>query len=341
MELQAHRTLPAGLHAGAPLTTVAPVSRGFELMAPELVAVERTLAELLQSSVPAVERISRYLVEAGGKRLRPLLTGLCARAAGHDGPLARLMCVGELMHLGSLLHDDVVDDGMERRGRKTAHRVYGNPGVILTGDFCLARSMWLAAQEGGFTAVSELGHTATLMAEGEVLQLLNAGNLDLDLPTYIEILDKKSAALIAWCAAAGAWNMQQDEIATAMKRFGHEVGIAFQITDDVLDYVGDQRATGKRIGADLAEGKMTLPLIFAMERVPGLRETLAQGPLPAAIQPEVLAAVRSSGAPDDALAEARSRVEAALASLDAARLPDTPWRDAVVGLAHHLVERAA
>jgi octaprenyl-diphosphate synthase len=312
MDLQAHRTLPAGLHAGAPLTTVAPVSRGFELMAPELVAVERTLGELLHSSVPAVERISRYLVEAGGKRLRPLLTGLCARAAGHDGPLPRLMCVGELMHLGSLLHDDVVDDGMERRGRKTAHRVYGNPGVILTGDFCLARSMWLAAQEGGFTAVSELGHTATLMAEGEVLQLLNAGNLDLDLPTYIEILDKKSAALIA-----------------------------FQITDDVLDYVGDQRATGKRIGADLAEGKMTLPLIFAMERVPGLRETLAQGPLPAAVQPEVLAAVRSSGAPEDALAEARSRVEAALASLDAARLPDTPWRDAVVGLAHHLVERAA
>jgi octaprenyl-diphosphate synthase len=251
------------------------------------------------------------------------------------------MCVGELMHLGSLLHDDVVDDGQERRGRPTAQRVYGNPGVILTGDFCLARSIWLAADEGGFRAVGELGRTATLMAEGEVLQLQNAGNLDLDLPTYLDILDRKSAALIAWCAAAGAWSLGQDTVADGLYRFGRAIGVAFQITDDVLDYVGDMRVTGKRRGQDLSEGKVTLPLVLAMERVPELRRRLKNGPPSPERIPALVEEVRQSGAADDALEDARQRVQAGITALDDAGLPDTPWKEALVGLAHHLVERVS
>ncbi len=339
--MQAVRHRPTGLHAGAPLSRISPLARSFELVGPEMAEVEHELHRLLASNVPAVPAIGGYLVDAGGKRLRPLLTGLAARAAGHDGPITRLMCVGELMHLGSLLHDDVVDDGQERRGRPTAQRVYGNPGVILTGDFCLARSIWLAADEGGFRAVGELGRTATLMAEGEVLQLQNAGNLDLDLPTYLDILDRKSAALIAWCAAAGAWSLGQDTVADGLYRFGRAIGVAFQITDDVLDYVGDMRVTGKRRGQDLSEGKVTLPLVLAMERVPELRRRLKNGPPSPERIPALVEEVRQSGAADDALEDARQRVQAGITALDDAGLPDTPWKEALVGLAHHLVERVS
>ena len=223
------------------------------------------------------------------------------------------------------------------RGRPAAQRVFGNPAVILTGDFCLARSVLLAAEEGGFRAVTELGRTVTAMAEGEVLQLLNAGNLDMDLDTYLEVVDKKSAALIAWCAAAGAWAAGDDVAADALHRFGHEVGIAFQVTDDVLDYVGEMRMTGKRRGQDLAEGKMTLPMVLAMQHSPELRERLRKGnPSPERI-PALIADVRATGACDQALAFARERVHSGIAALDP--LPEGPYKDGLLYLAHHLVER--
>ncbi|MCB9779676.1 MAG: polyprenyl synthetase family protein [Alphaproteobacteria bacterium] len=343
------RTAPAGLHGRAHPGTVSEpavsasepltgdVRSVFALAADDLVAAEAQLAGMLDSVVPAVNEIGRHLVDAGGKRLRPLLTALGARAVGVEGDISRLMCVGELLHVGSLLHDDVVDDGHERRGRPAAQRIYGNPAAVLTGDFCLARSVVLAAEEGGARAVTELGHTVTAMSEGELVQLLNAGNLDLDLATYMDVVDKKSAALISWCAAAGAWKVGDDVAAAALQRYGHEVGIAFQITDDVLDYVGEMRLTGKRRGQDLAERKLTLPLVIAFQRVPELRGKLAKGaPSPERI-PAIIADVRSSGACDEALAVARRRVTDGIAALDV--LPPSPWRDGLVTLAGYLVER--
>lgn len=322
-----------GLHAGAPLSRVRGPADAFALVAPELGAAEARLRDLVASEVDVVAAIGGYLADAGGKRLRPLLTALGARAAGFDGPLPGLMCVGELIHLGSLLHDDVVDDGDVRRGKPAAHRVYGNAAVILTGDFCLARAVLLAATDGGERAVTALAEAVTNMAEGEVLQLQRAGNLDTTMPQYLEMIDKKSAALIAWCASAGAMAARDAALADALGRFGRGVGVAFQITDDVLDYGGP---TGKPPGQDLRERKLTLPLLYAMERVPGLRARVEASDADVDV---LMGEVRACGALDDALAEARRRVAEAVGALDA--LAPSVWRDALTALGWHLVDRAS
>ncbi|MFZ5476724.1 MAG: polyprenyl synthetase family protein, partial [Myxococcota bacterium] len=321
-----------GLHAGAPLSRVEGPADAFALAAGEMRAAEERLRSLVASEVDVVHAIGAYLAESGGKRLRPLLTALGAGAVGFAGDVAGLMCVGEMIHLGSLLHDDVVDEGDVRRGRPAAQRVYGNAGVILTGDFCLARAVLLAATSGGHGAVTALAEAVTAMAEGEVLQLQRAGNLDTTLAEYVETVDKKSAALIAWCAQAGALAAGDAPAATALARFGRQVGVAFQITDDVLDYA---EGTGKPPGQDLREKKLTLPLLYAMERVPGLRARVEAGEDVASL----MAAVRECGALDDALAEARRRVGDAVAALDA--LPDSVHKEALVVLGWHLVERVS
>lgn len=324
------RSRGVGLDGGAPLTRVQTLSDAMALVAADLQRAELRLAELVDSEVAVVGAIGSYLTASGGKRLRPLLTALGAGAVGHAASPG-LLCVGEMIHLGSLLHDDVVDEADERRGRAAAHRLYGNAGVILTGDFCLARAVLLAATDGGHTAVTRLAEAVTAMAEGEVLQLQRAGNLSTSRADYLETIDKKSAALIAWCAAAGAHACGAEAEAAALARYGREVGVAFQITDDVLDY---QPGTGKPVGQDLREKKLTLPLLLAMGRVPGLRARVEAGEDVAGL----CASVRECGALDDALAEARARVDAAVALLDV--LPAGPHRDALVFLGRHLVERA-
>ncbi len=328
------RYAAAGLHAGAPLTRVEGLSDVLALVADDLAAAERRLAELVSSHVPVVAGIGDYLRAAGGKRLRPMLTALGAHAVGHAGPVAGLMCVGELIHLGSLLHDDVVDDATTRRGLPAAQLVYSNPAVILTGDFCLARAVLLAATDGGHAAVTALADAVTRMAEGEVMQLQRAGKLDTSLDDYLETIDKKSAALIAWCAAAGAYATGDAALADALGRFGRGVGVAFQITDDVLDYLP---GTGKTPGQDLRERKLTLPLLLATERVAGLRARV-EGATDADV-PALVEVVRASGALDAALADARARVRTSVRALDV--VPASPWKDALVVLGRHLVERAS
>jgi octaprenyl-diphosphate synthase len=339
MDIQAHRSEPTGLHAGAPRTHVQPAEAAFSLVAEELVQAESILHVELAHTIPAVAEIGCYLASAGGKRMRPLLTALGARAAGHSGEIARLMTVGEMVHLGSLLHDDVVDEGAERRGKAAAHRVYGNPAVILTGDSCVSRGLLIAAEEAGIHAVTGLARTVSAMSEGEVTQLLNAGNLDVGLPTYLEIIDKKSASLIAWCAAAGAWAIDEPARAEALGAFGRCVGIAFQVTDDVLDYTGEKRFTGKRRGADLAQRKLTLPLLLALERVPTLRARLSAKAMSPERIPALIKEVTDCGATTDALAMARERVDEGLMALGT--LPESPARDALASLAHHMIERVA
>jgi octaprenyl-diphosphate synthase len=249
---------------------------------------------------------------------------------GHDG--TGLLCVGELIHLGSLLHDDVVDNGDTRRGQPSAHRIYGNAAVILTGDFCLARAVLLAAEDGGHEAVTALAAAVTAMAEGEVLQLQRAGDLGTTLGEYLEMVEKKSAALIGWCAAAGALAQGEARSAAVLRAYGRAVGVAFQITDDVLDYGGP---TGKPPGQDLRERKLTLPLVYAMERIPGLRARVEAGGEIEGLMHEI----RASGALAAALAEASGRVEAAIVGLEA--LPASPYREALATLGRYLVERTS
>jgi octaprenyl-diphosphate synthase len=337
MQNQASRHTASGLHAGAPHTLIGDVGDIFALVADELIATETQLHDELAMTIPAVAEIGHYLAKSGGKRFRPMLTALGAKAVGFEGSTPHLCAIGELLHLGSLLHDDVVDDGQERRGKKAAQRVYGNPAVILTGDYCVARGLLLAAEHGGLQAVTKLAWTVTAMSEGEVTQLLNRGNMDLDIETYMDIVYKKSATLIAWCAAAGAWATEDTRAAEALYTYGLSVGTAFQITDDVLDYTGEKATTGKRRGQDLAERKITLPLLIAMDRVDGLRQRLAVGdPSPERI-PALLKTVQDSGATHEALGRAKALVDEGLCALEV--LPDSTHRAGLIQLAHHLVDR--
>ncbi len=331
------RDAPAGLAAGARLTRIEGPADALALVAADLADAEEMLRELVISDVAEIPEVTRYLLDAGGKRLRPALTGLARLALGIERPMVRLMCTGELLHLGSLLHDDVVDEGEVRRGKPTAHRLYGAPVAVLTGDYCLARAVLLAAEEGGFRAVTELGRTVTLMAEGEVLQLKRAHDLATDREGHMEVVDRKSAALIGWCTAAPAWATGDDVAAAALARFGRGVGRAFQLTDDVLDF---RAGTGKEVGADLRERKVTLPLILAMERDVALRRRLADpAPIEEEELPLLVERVRASGALEATLATARRYVEEAIQALGS--LPAGVGRDALVALGRYLVERSS
>ena len=328
------RREPAGVRAGAKGTRVDGPASALGLVAAELVEAEALLRELIQTDVAAVPAVAGYLVDAGGKRLRPALTALGSRAVGGDKPVGRLMCVGEMLHLGSLLHDDVVDDGEMRRGRPAAHRQFGNAVTVLAGDFCLAKAVSLAAEEGGFAAVHALGKTITAMAEGEVLQLQRAGDLSTTVEQYLDVVARKSAALIAWCVAAPAWANERPDLALPLEAFGHEVGVAFQITDDVLDYA---TGTGKSRGADLRERKVTLPLLLAMERIDDLRGRLERAPPTDEELEGLIEEVTACGALGDALTEARDRAERAIEALDV--FDQNEGTEALATLAHYLVDR--
>lgn len=337
---EARRPAPSGRQAGISRAHVdgskASAAQALTLVAGELATAEATLRAMVGSDVGAVPAIASYLVDSGGKRLRPAITALGARAVGLDPVPVRLMCAGELIHLGSLLHDDVVDQGDVRRGRPAAHVVYGNAVSVLTGDFCVARALLAACEDGGSATASALARTVAEMAEGEVMQLQRAGDLDNTLETYLGIIDRKSASLIAWCASAGALTTGDQRAAEALATFGRGIGRAFQITDDVLDY---RTTTDKLPGADLKERKVTLPLLYALERIDGLRERLRQGaPTPGELSP-LLVRIRASGALEAALSDARAYADTSLAALLA--LPPSPWRDALESLGAAVVERTS
>lgn len=330
----AGRAEPAGLAAGAPLSALAGPVGALALVADDLERAEVHLQDLVHSDVAEVPLVGRYLLDAGGKRLRPALTALGARAVGLDRSFDRLMCVGELIHLGSLLHDDVVDDATTRRGLAATHTVYGPATVVLTGDFCLARAVLLAAEEGGHSAVSALARAVTEMAEGEVLQLKRAGDLSCSQADYLDVIDRKSAALIAWCASAGAHAAGDEAAAQALSAYGRAVGRAFQVTDDVLDYATN---TGKAAGADLRERKVTLPLLHAMDADSGIRMVLELERPEGKALTALMDRVRETGALERALDDARRWVDQGLESLQI--LPQSEARDALEVLGAYLVER--
>lgn len=331
----ARRRKPSGLRAGANRSHIRGPRQALALVGDELGACETVLREIVGSDVGAVTEIAHYLTQAGGKRLRPALTALGAAVIGHSDRIEELMSCGELIHLGSLLHDDVVDHADVRRGQPAARLVYGNAVSVLTGDFCVARALLLAAEAGGAEAAVELARTVAEMSEGEVLQLQMAGTLEVDLERYFDIIDRKSASLISWCTSAAA--LGRDEVAAkALREYGRKVGLAFQITDDVLDYASD---TGKLAGADIRERKVTLPLLYAFEAEPALRARLMQGPPTDEELPELIATVRGTGALARAVDVAHSFVDDALVALQS--LPESDARSALEVLAAFLVERTS
>lgn len=254
-----------------------PVQSDFE-------AVNQLIIEQLHSDVELVENIGHYLVESGGKRLRPLLTLLASGALHYTGrEHLKLAAIIEFIHTATLLHDDVVDVSSLRRGRLTANAKWGNAPSVLVGDFLYSRAFQLMVDIGDIDIMRILADTTNTVSEGEVQQLVNAKDPDVGEDAYFQVIHKKTAILFAAAAeTAGVLAQAPAEQRQALHAYGYHIGMAFQLVDDLLDYSGDSESLGKNVGDDLAEGKPTLPLIVAMQRAPAadaavIAESLRQG----------------------------------------------------------------
>ena len=232
----------------------------------DFAAVDAAIIEHLSSQVPMVEKIGQYIIESGGKRLRPLLVLLSARACGYQQQQhITLAAVVEFIHTATLLHDDVVDTSDLRRGKPTANNKWGNSSSVLVGDFLYSRAFQMLVSIGNIDVMGTLSNATNVIAEGEVLQLLNAKNPDVSEADYLHVILGKTAMLFEAASQTGAQMAQaSSEQTEALRRFGRHLGVAFQLIDDLMDYSGDQTSMGKNAGDDLAEGKPTLPLIHAM-----------------------------------------------------------------------------
>jgi octaprenyl-diphosphate synthase len=313
---------------------------------PETLAeLERQLTEATRDAEARLQAAARHLVSAGGKRIRPMVTLLSCGACGGELAAAIPYAVAaELTHSATLLHDDVIDDGPLRRGQPASRVIWGNSVSVLSGDWLLTRSLEIVA--GAPAAPRALGPllaTMRRLVEGEVLQLTFRGTFAATEETYLQVVVGKTASLFGWATAAGGWAAGADGAwPAALSRFGEGIGIAFQLVDDALDYAADQSLLGKKLGADLLEGKSTLPLIRALAAAPGLRERLAllmEGKADGhAVAGEVLEAVRRSGGVEAARALAREHTGRAMAALE--ELPDGPHRRALREAAVSLTERA-
>lgn len=316
-----------------------------DLVEADYQAVNQFVIEQLHSSVPLVENIGHYIVEAGGKRLRPILVLLAARSCGIDNkqhiPLAAVI---EFIHTATLLHDDVVDMSDLRRGRPTVNAEWNNPSSVLVGDFIYSRAFQILVDIGDMRIMEIIADTTNKIAEGEVLQLIAKNNPDASESGYMQVIRNKTAILFQAAAQCGAILAGADSVTEeALKKFGMHLGIAFQLIDDVLDYAGDTEAMGKNIGDDLAEGKPTLPLIHAMQHANEADRQLIttciqkQDISPTALN-TVLEIVRNSSALDYTRARAEHEAEQATASLS--HLSETPYRQALHSMAEFSIARS-
>ncbi len=313
------------------------------LVADDMRAVDRLITDRLRSDVALINQLGAYIVGGGGKRLRPLQVLLAARACGYQGQAhIQLAAVVEFIHTATLLHDDVVDGSELRRGRETANRLWGNEASVLVGDFLYSRAFEMMVEVGSMDVMAVMARTTNTIAEGEVMQLLNVNDPDTTEERYMHVIYCKTATLFEAASRLGAILSglepePQERIAT----YGRQLGTAFQLVDDALDYAGDTGATGKNVGDDLAEGKPTMPLIHAMrngtpEQAALIRKAIEHG---GRGQIEgIMDAIENTGAITYTRALAQQAASEAVASLQS--LPDTPYRRAMERLARFSVERA-
>ncbi|MCX7241656.1 MAG: polyprenyl synthetase family protein [Burkholderiales bacterium] len=304
--------------------------------------VDQVIAQRLASGVPLVGNVAQYIIAAGGKRLRPALLLLCCGALGYDGSQRfNMAAVVEFIHTATLLHDDVVDESDLRRGHPTANAKFGNPASVLVGDFLYSRAFQMMVDAQSMRIMQVLADATNIIAEGEVMQLMNMHNAALDEAGYLQVIRSKTAKLFEASARVGAILAGATaELEQACAEYGQALGTAFQVIDDVLDYAGDAMVMGKNLGDDLREGKSTLPLIAAMQRgTAEQRDTIVRaienGDVGAL--PEVIRIVNSTGALDVARAAAHQEAERAIAA--AKRLPSGPHTDCLVQLATQLLDR--
>jgi octaprenyl-diphosphate synthase len=313
-----------------------------ELVSSDMAEVDRVIAKRLDSGVPLVGEVARYIISAGGKRLRPVLLLLTCGALGYTGAQRyNLAAVVEFIHTATLLHDDVVDESTLRRGRPTANEHFGNPASVLVGDFLYSRAFQMMVDADSMRVMQTLANATNVIAEGEVLQLMNMHDASLDEEGYLSVIRSKTAKLFEASARLGAILAgSPTPIETACADYGQALGTAFQVIDDVLDYDGNANEMGKNLGDDLREGKATLPLILAMQlgseaQRQTLREAIETGSV--ARLAEIVTIVRDTGALEAtrnaAASEAQRAIDAAM------QLPDNAYRQAMLVLASQLLNR--
>ena len=314
-----------------------------ELISDESAAVDRLILDRLSSEVALINQLGAYIINSGGKRLRPMIVLLSALAGGYRGEKHILLAaVIEFIHTATLLHDDVVDDSDLRRGRATANELWGNEASVLVGDFLYSRSFEMMVDAGSMRVMDILSHTTNTIAEGEVMQLLNVHEPDITEAQYDRVIRAKTAILFEAAARIGAViSDQSPTVEQALADYGQHLGVAFQLVDDLLDYSSSSETLGKNVGDDLAEGKPTLPLIHAIRHgnerdSEMIREAIRTGGLDHI--EDVIAAIESAGSLT--YTSQRAFAEAELARQALVPIPDSAYKDAMLTLADFSVQRA-
>ncbi len=318
-----------------------------QLIAPDMKRVNEVILDKVRTQTSMITDVATYIISAGGKRIRPSLTLACAQLCGYSGMRhVNLAACVEFIHTATLLHDDVVDESALRRGRPTANEVWSNQSSVLVGDFLFCRSFQLMVEDGSLRVLKILSDAATTISEGEVKQLMVAHCADTDEAAYFEVIESKTAALFAAASQIGAVICDDDEIAAALHAFGYNLGIAFQLVDDALDYTAEADALGKNIGDDLREGKITLPLILAYKAATDdekafLAEAFASAEEEDAPEPDlvrVLAIINRYDGIAQTLARAEDYAEKARAALT--NFAPCPIKTALLDTVDFCVQRA-
>jgi len=312
------------------------------LIARDMAEVDKVISTKLGSDVPLVSQVCEYIISAGGKRLRPALLLLLSNALGYTHPHRHtLAAVVEFIHTATLLHDDVVDESTLRRGRDTANQLFGNAASVLVGDFLYTRAFQMMVEVGQMRVMEILAEATNTIAEGEVLQLMNMHDANLTEDDYLKVIRSKTAKLFeASARLAPVMANAGSDMENICARYGQALGTAFQVIDDILDYEGDAAVLGKNLGDDLREGKVTLPIIFALQRTQGRDRTLLVNAIENASDnnlPEVLSIIQTSGALEDAKHSAWQEANRAVEA--AKELPVNTYSSALIALAASLQHR--
>ncbi|SFM92706.1 polyprenyl synthetase family protein [Thermodesulforhabdus norvegica] len=319
-------------------------NRLYERVKVDLARIEQELRAQVLSSVPLANTVGKYVIESGGKRLRPLLTVLCARLCGYDGDRdVRLALAFEFLHVATLLHDDVIDHAEVRRNRPAANTLWGNQAVVLVGDYLYSKALMLSVEYGDLGIIEVITRAANLMAEGEVLQLQHIGNVDMTEEEYYQVIWRKTAVLMSSACRAGAMLAGATPHEEALLNdYGYHLGMAFQLIDDLLDYSGTVEELGKPVGLDFAEHKATLPFIYALKNaLDGDREKLIEAFSSAEKTAEVFQVVREiverSGGIEYTERKAREHILKAHACLE--KFPESEAKRVLYDLASFVVTR--
>ena len=317
----------------------------FEPVREELLRVEREFTRHLESRVELIPQMGKYVQMSGGKRVRPAVLLMSARLCGHTGDRAVLnAAVVEFIHTATLVHDDIIDGAETRRGRLTAHSRWGSDVTVLLGDYLYIRSMAMALTQDSLDVVRLLCDVTLRMIEGELYQLTKTGDAGITEDEHLEIIRRKTAFLFSGCAEIGAvLGTATPEQRAALRDYGFDLGIAFQIVDDVLDYVADESALGKPLGGDLREGKVTLPIILLLQRTGPdvaamIRKVIADGEVEPDTWRTIKHLLRQEGAVDAAFERAGTFAGRAKQHLLGA-FPGSPERDGLIALADYVVSR--